>query len=403
MRPMTRWWWLIAPLLGLAGCSTLAPTDSKGEAQTRWNGVRGQIKYQMAAESFAAGRLDKAESQLQEAVGLDPEASEPYLLLARLRLERGETAAAADAVEQAVRNGGDGHETDYFNGVIAQRYGRFAIALEWYQRASDRAPNYAHYLAATAEMLVALDQAAEALRLVRSRWTDFEQNAQLRSLAGEIYLLLGRYEDAAIAFRSASYLTPGDRVLQYQLGTALAMSRHYGEARKVLAGAVGASGPAPASALMALSRCELALGRPAAAKTVLRRLLDQDPRHARGWSWLARTSLQMDDLMTARRAAKRAVELESDHPDHALLLGYVCWRQEDYVTAITWLERVLQAKPDEPLALCLLGQCREALDDPEAARRCYQRALKMNPRFTWAHHLLTSGTSSDVMRLPQGG
>ena len=62
-----------------------------------------------------------------------------------------------------VSRGADNPEVDYLAGVITQRYGRLREALAAYRKAADRNPRDAHYLAAVAETLVALDSTQEAL------------------------------------------------------------------------------------------------------------------------------------------------------------------------------------------------------------------------------------------------
>ena len=75
--------------LGLASCSELTPPDSRQEARNRWSEMRGRLKYQIAAESFAKGQIDEAQEHLAEAIGLDPEGPNGYVLMTRILLERG--------------------------------------------------------------------------------------------------------------------------------------------------------------------------------------------------------------------------------------------------------------------------------------------------------------------------
>ncbi len=379
-------------LLVLASCSSVIfPPDSKKEAKDRWSQMRGKLKYQLAVETFTGGQLDEAQKHLNESIGLDPTAAAPYVLRAKILLERGETGSASDALDEALRHGGDTAETDYLSGLIAQRYGRFGDALAWYEHASTREPMNAPYVVAVAETLVALDRAADALARVRSRLTDFEQNATLRALAGGIYMMLDRYEEAADAYRDAARIVPDDQRLQYQLGLALTLSENYQEGAAVLAAAVKAEDPAApveASALSALARCRLAMNQPEEAKAAMRRVVEADPNSPRNWALLARAALAANDLLSARQAATRAAQMAPGEADPAILLAYICCEQRDFPTAIGILQGVLRAAPDDSMALYLLAQSHTALGNAAAAQECARRALRADPQAEWAGHML---------------
>ena len=87
---------------------------------------------------------------------------------------------------------------------------------------------------ATAETLVSLGRMEEALTLCTHHWSDFERNSTLRAVAGHIYTLLGRYEEAADAYVEATSLSPEDDLLATTLASALVKSERHTEARVVL-------------------------------------------------------------------------------------------------------------------------------------------------------------------------
>lgn len=369
------WMMLVASLpVCLAACNTITPPDSKKEALQRWSSVRSRIKSQVAADKFAAGELDDAQKQLEEALELDPALPEANLLQARILIERGETASAVQALHVARANGATGPETDYLAGLIAQRYGRLDEALSAYRQASGRDPMNAHYVAAVAETLVGLERPAEALRLVQDRWTDFEHNATLRALAGQIHSLLGQYEQAADDYREAVRIASEDSTLKIQFGVALTLAGQYLEAASVLTAAIETDQQPPAFALIALGRAQTELRQFDDAKATLRRATQRFSASHAAWTGLARASLAGGDLLTAREAASRAVQLKNPRPDARLLLAYVCWKQRDLASAADALETLLRERPADALAWSLLADVRAQAGDTEAARECRRRA-----------------------------
>lgn len=349
--------------IACASCSELQTEQktARQQAKQQWNDVRGKIKYQIAAESFSRGQLDVAQQQLDEVLAIAPNLPEAGVLQARILLERGEVASARTALQSAIMNGANGPESDYLTGVIAQRYGQFDDALLAYRRAAERDPRNAHYVAAVAETLVALDAPAEALALIESRWTDFEHNATLRGTAGQIYLLLGQYEKAADAYRDAVRIAPEDKTFKAQLGLALSLAGRNTETIAVLEPlcAEGArSGETPGYLLTALGRAYLETDRCDEAKSTLRTATQVSPESLSAWSWLARAALTCGDLGTAYEAALKAAELGKGAPEPLILLGYICIRQGNGPAAVRALEEALEKQPGDAMTLYLLSQAR---------------------------------------------
>ena len=107
------------------------------------------------------------------------------------------------------------------------------------------------------------------------------------------------------------------------------------------------------ASLVDLARCHIALDHPDQAKQVLTQAVSASPRSAPTWSLLARTSLDCQDLLTARRATRTALQLEPNNKDYALLLAYICIQQNDLQAAAPLLEKILRNHPDDSLAMRL--------------------------------------------------
>ncbi len=380
---------LLALSLTGPGCTSLVkPEDSKASADHRWKKVRAQLKFQVASDSFERGQLDKAEEALREVVGLYPEYADAYVLLTRLRLEQGETAAASEALEQAIRHGGDSPETDYLSGMIAQRYGRLENALDWYRRASQRSPHEVHYILALAEMLVELDRADEALTFAESRWPDFDNNAALRTLVGKIHVLRGDHANAAEAFRAAHHIDPKDKLVAYDLALSLFEIDAHADARDMLLAAEKLEGKLPVFMRLMLGRCYWSLSEVGSAKEEFRQVVREDPQNTEGWMWLAKSCVATNDLLSARRAAARCHELEPERGEHAFFYGFVCHRQGDDEAAIPLLREAVSRLPEETMAYCLLGQSLQRQSRWNEARECYEKALAIEPEDAYARKLM---------------
>jgi len=377
-------------LVQVPACSLLRYDQPKKEAKKRWDHVRGRVKLRFAQDEFAAGRVDQAASALKESLALDPTAPDAYVLMAKINLENGEIMAARDVLHKAAELGGTSPEIDYLLGVVAQRYGDLPGALSHYRNASELSPRTAEYVVAQAEVLVAMGYLDDAQRLLRSRWTDFERNATVRSLAGDIHTMLSQYEEAADAYREAALLAPDDPQRQLQLGLALARAGRDSEAVAVLAPLAARGEPLPWSAKLALGRACLNKGDAAAAREVFRKATEEHASEPGAWLWLGRAALSGGDLLTARRATEKACSLAPTDSSNWLLLGYVARAQRDHDRAREAFTAALQLHPNDPMTHCLLGRTLEAIGNKTEAISHYQQAAKADPGYLWARQLLAA-------------
>ena len=245
------------------------PSKGQEEVHAHWDTVRARLKYQLALESYEAGQVKPAANYVQESIHLNPNSGPAYVLLSRILLEQGETALAADVLEKASQCDSPLGDLAYQRGLIAERYGRFEEALHWYRQACQDNPLDATCIVAAAETLVSLGRMDEALTLCTGHWSDFEQNSTLRAVAGHIYTLLGRHEEAADAYLEASTLAPEDTLLATTLASALIKSQRYAEARVILDHVKAEGNTLSAASLVDLAQCNIALNNVEQGKQIL--------------------------------------------------------------------------------------------------------------------------------------
>jgi Flp pilus assembly protein TadD len=133
--------------------------------------------------------------------------------------------------------------------------------------------------------------------------------------------------------------------------------------------------PTDASALIGLARLRLAQEDEAAARTVLRRLLELHPTHPEALSHLARLEAQEGNA----RALELLRELASQPKAgffEVLNHGRALLRAEQYEAAATELERALGLQPGNPQVLTYLGMALQGQKHLDAALKRYQEAAQ---------------------------
>lgn len=395
--------------LALAGCQLDKESpvfrhfseDRRADAQGRWDGVRGGVKLQLVEQHIAAGRMQEAQKVLEQALAMMPGNPDVYILAARLRLEQGQLALAREAATTAAAMTVENPEVAYLQGMIAQRYGDLPEALRHYTTAAFLAPNNSAYLLAQAEILLALDQPADALSVIEPRIDDFDGDAAVRMLAARCAQMLGLRGPAADHCREA-LRGPEDEALCAEAGLILVWAEEYEEAIALLQPLVEKDlarrtaerteipstptdtagsdrdaaadrpkkGPPPGSAtpavIQALARAYLEVGQPRQAQWAAKIVMARDEKDMVAWSIYARAALMAGDLETASAVLTAMRRNQTATAETLLLAAYVAWRSGDRAGALAAAESALALDHGLSAARRLIESAEEEWD-PDAA------------------------------------
>lgn len=106
------------------------------------------------------------------------------------------------------------------------------------------------------------------------------------------------------------------------------------------------------------------------------------------WYELGR-ELELSDPAEARDAYRRALELDPQHADARVNLGYLLQEEGRLEAAVEHYRAALAAEPTHATAAFNLGVALEDLGRPREAERAYQMALEVDPGFADAHYNLS--------------
>ena len=221
-------------LLLLAACASTKSPSAQEAANKRWNDARANVLSTLAADQYANGNFDKARSTIDQAIRLSPDNAAGRVLSAKLYIEAGQLEAAERELLQALRDDPANAEAEYLSGVVYQRWQQPQRALEFYQRACDKAPAELAYVMAKAKMLVAMGRRDEALAMLQAKVAYFEHSGAIRDEVGLLLVQQGRYPQAIEMFRRAGILAPDDLTIKEHLAMALFYAKEYSESAGIL-------------------------------------------------------------------------------------------------------------------------------------------------------------------------
>lgn len=385
----------VAAVLLVVGCSPMK-NKQKEAATKEWNQARANVLFSLARDQYATGNFDKSRQTTDEALGMDPQNAGLRILSAKLAIEQGRLEQAENELKVARAAAPKAAEPDYLTGVIYQRWQKPETAYGFYQAASEKAPAELAYVMARAEMLVAMDQPAEALTLLKSKVTYFEHSATIRDAVGQLLVQQQHYPEAVDMLRQASILASDDMAIREHLALAMFYAGQYREAADALKRLMKKEPYTDRGDLLAaLGECQLQMGQYREARATLETATQQDPASAGVWLSHAKAAMQLNDAKRAEVSLRKSLALAPDNGDAHLMLGYLRLRQNRLADALPAFRKASALDQNDTVSLCMVGYALERLGQPEQAIQYYSKALRLKPTDEMATRFMASVNLSE--------
>ena len=264
--------------------------------------------------------------------------------------------------------------------------------------AKERAQNSDAVLQREVLLLVATSRSDEALAKVEDA-LDREATVQRLSMAAELYLTRGRYDDAIDAARRAIVLDPQHKPSQQLLGTALFAAKRYEEAVDELRLTIQLESvderrnalerdPAGLQSHVLLSRALHELGRQEEAVKVLAEDLEWAPDSFVAHNEIGLVYYRIDEIDLAVAALRKAAELEPGHPEPYNRLSLILAPTGALDEALQSIETAMELLPDAPHLLDSLGTVRFYRGELDLAVEAYREAIALEPLRAVYHYNL---------------
>jgi len=385
---------LLAPLL--VSCQgTDNMTEWRNDADQRWRDVRSALMLEMAHQQFETGDLEQCQLTLRNALAVDPENAQLHLLAGRVAIERGQLERGYHLLNAAIEYDDNLAAAYYYRGMVLQRWKQNEQALESYQAAYDKEPDHAGYLLAVAETMVTLDQLHDAIELLESKLTYFDQSAAIRSALGHLHMVDRRADRAVRLFTKASLLSPSDLKIQEELATAQLTAGQTEDAVRTLRSLLRNLKDGERDDLeRMLAAAYLDLGQTDEARQIYLKLARREGAEAADWLRVAELAWQVEDPGTTLAAATRAINLAPrDHRGY-ILAGLV-WQQRQHLDhALQMFDRAATLAPASAEPLILRGISLQRAGRERAAAQAYEEALKRQPDDPRIQRLLATVTNA---------
>lgn len=360
----------------------------------------------------------EAEKNYKQALELDPLAEGGLLGTARLALLKGERQQAATFVEKTMRQYPNSADALVLNGVIAQQQGDKEKALQSFIKALKIEPANLQALLGKAELEAAGEKFDVALADVDQVLKFAPGHPTANYLKAEIHFKRKEFDQSKNTLSQVLKVAPNHLQSQLLLGMVHYVQGNLEQAEYYLAG-FSKSVPNHLPARKALARVYLSLKKPQRAVETLDVAVEKNDKDAqllallgsaylqageskRGGEYLQRAAdiapdegairaqlglskLAAGNVDAAAVDLERAVGLDEDLLQADMLLVYTHLRQNDTKKAVEVAQALEKKQPNNPVAVNLLGIVLAQKGDFAAAKKQFEKALKVDPKFTTAY------------------
>jgi len=352
----------------------------------RWPNNPG-ARHLAGKAAFVLGRLDRALSDLKEAVRATLGNSDAGLDLARIHLARGEPEKAAPFALRTFRGsngpGGDPARAREALLLAVEALGEQGRVQQARQRAAQLAalPEGARPAALALGSLLAKARgpgaAADLLAQTELDLTDPENAVVLRAL-GQYQVDAGRAEEAVQQVEAALEASPEVPAFHDALGRVLVHAGRPADARRAFERALELD-PEHAPALEGLARIAQAEGELARARELLDRAADTDAENAEYVYAAAQLALASGDAAGAEERLRETLQREPSHPQASNDLAWIlAERGEQLDDALVLARRAAAARPTANV-LDTLGWVQLRRGEAQAALETFERAHALDP------------------------
>jgi tetratricopeptide (TPR) repeat protein len=354
-----KWWFHLAAVEARLGKVDDAVRDMRHAIEL--NPAYAPAQWRLGLWLLDQNQLEGAERAFGRATEIDASDRAGWVGLARVYLQRDETARAAGLLERLVASGPSDPYTMQLLGTAYRRLGRAdeaASALgigargeaQWSDAWTDEMLGFRRGYAALlrdATSYVVAGQFPAAIRILEQLRRDKPNDLVLMAHLGQVYVAAGR-DDEAVSLLEQVIARETDRFEAYvDLATGYMHQDKLAKARATAERAVSLN-PSYAPAHETLGLILWRAGDPRAAIAAFDTAVLRDPRDVRAMVWMAMAYTNLDRTADALNAFRRAAETDPTSVDAWIGIANAEMNRHNLDAAAEALEHARRFQPDRP-------------------------------------------------------
>ncbi len=336
----------------------------------------------LARVAALAGDFQKAENLILQAVSVDPENFQTWLVQGEFELFRGNAAGAEASFERAVELAGD-DPSRMLAAKLALAETKLTLerteeAIQLIEELNESVPKHPRVRFVNARLAYNEGRKQEVTELLQTVVLDFPGFVPAHLLLGAAHYDLGNLGQAETHLQTALAEQPGNLTARKMLAAVLAQRGDPEQVLETLGPALEA-GQVDAQLLGMLGEASLRAGDVEAGVSYLKQGLEADPANPIVTIQLA-TALVLSGEYEQAIETLNVLPPETEPPfrrELLLMLAHLRNDQADQALAIA--DQLLQIHPDESLVYNLIGSIHLGAGELGAAGDSFEQASKANP------------------------
>jgi cellulose synthase operon protein C len=359
--------------------------DTLKQAKTQLDVLRDKLPnspdtHEAWANYYSAqNQLGQAITEMQQAISLDPNRSESYLLLALLQLRAGLADQAEVNFKKATEVDPKAMNAQLALGGFYQSRNRLPEAEQQFRHAIEVDPKNPGPRAALVRLLMQEGKKSETEALLQQTKKDLPDNSEGYRMLGDFYFATGNTDKALAEYASLYSDHPKDPQVKRNYIQLLILKNHLEEAAK-LNNEVLKSNAHDTDALIYQGQIQLRKNETAGAIDSLQNALRNDPNNAVAHYQLGLAYQQQPDLARAESEWREAVRIRPDLTDAQRALAGLELQRGDVDGLLATAQQIINAQPYSPDGFLLKGVAEIAGQNYSDAQQDAQQAMQRAPQ-----------------------
>jgi cellulose synthase operon protein C len=364
----------------------LAHNDAAGAVDALQQAIKNDpnnaaAHYQLSIAFDMQHNEARAESELREAVSLNPGYTQAQIPLANLELRRGDLDALMQTAQQIIAGAPQAPEGYMLRALAEMNRQKYSDAQQDLTKAMGLAPGSPAPYAQMGNLYFAQKQYSEAIKFYQQALDKNPASTDAMQGLMNVYVAQKQPDQAIAAARAQIAKSPNTAGFYDLLGTALF------QYKKDLSGAEAAFRKAieldknNSDALLKLGEVQAAQGSVGQALALYQQSIKDHPRDIQFYILAGEMYESQSDWTNARSMYQKALEIQPDNPPASNNLAYVMLQQGGNVdVALAMAQTARRGMPDSSNAADTLGWAYFQKGVYQSAINLFQEAIRLNEK-----------------------
>lgn len=327
----------------------------------------------------AQSNLGPAMQEMQQAIALDPNRSESYLLLALMQLRANSPEQAEADFKKATEVDPKAMNAQLALGGFYQSRNRLPEAEQQYKHAIEVDPKNPGPRAALVRLLRQEGKNAEIESFLQQTKKDIPDNSEGYRMLGDFYFATGDLDKAFAEYASLYGDHPKDPLVKRNYIQLLILKNHLDEAGK-LSDQILKANPRDVDALIYRGQIQLRQNDPVGAASSLQSALLNDPDNAVAHYQLGVAFNQQRNEARAESEWREAVRIRPDLTEAQRSLAALELRRGDADALLATAQQIIASQPDSADGFLLKGIAEISRQKFSDAQQDAQQAMQRAPQ-----------------------